>query len=406
MRQSLILAALLLPLLGPTAAPAAQTGGPTAPQIVGGHEQATSCLSEIAKAEKRYALPPGLLVAISLVESGRRDPITGIIAPWPFTLNAKGTGKYFETLDEAVREAGKYLAQGYGYVDVGCMQVDLYHHPQAFRTLAAAFDPETNIDYAAAYLRRLFGTYHSWTSAVAAYNAGDPRNGTEYLARVLYYWRDLKTTVEKSYTPPENPRRRGFIIEDAPSPFEVATTFYTNKDYGSALAIYRRALDTRPDDPAALLGAAECLAQTGKPDEARTMLEHALIGDPASQPALTALLRVIEGAPAERRLTQLLSARRVAPSRPELLSRIALAEAEAGRQAEAVADMGLAVSLSPNDPVLLLNHALLLDRAKQTSQAIKAYEIFLKVFRPGSAVLTVSLQQIRERYAFLQRAEH
>ena len=216
MRQSLIPAVLLL-LAATLPAPAVQaanqsgnqtgnqTGNqPQAPAALAGRERdATSCLTEVAKAEKRYELPPGILVAISLVESGRRDPISGIIAPWPFTINARGTGRFFETQDEAVRETGKYLNEGYGYVDVGCMQIDLYHHPEAFRTLTAAFDPETNIDYAARYLRRLYAVHRSWTTAVAAYNAGDPRNGTEYLARVLYYWRDLKTTAERSFTPPK-----------------------------------------------------------------------------------------------------------------------------------------------------------------------------------------------------------
>ena len=419
MRQSLIPAVLLL-LAATLPAPAVQaanqsgnqtgnqTGNqPQAPAALAGRERdATSCLTEVAKAEKRYELPPGILVAISLVESGRRDPISGIIAPWPFTINARGTGRFFETQDEAVRETGKYLNEGYGYVDVGCMQIDLYHHPEAFRTLTAAFDPETNIDYAARYLRRLYAVHRSWTTAVAAYNAGDPRNGTEYLARVLYYWRDLKTTAVRSFTPPENPRRRGFVIDDTPSPLDIATSFFTNKDYGPALAIYRKSLETRPDDPAALLGAAECLFQTGKADEARTMLEHALISDPTSQLAMNALLRVIDAAPAERRLSQLLAARRIVPGRPELLSRVALAEADAGHLTDAVSDMGKAVSLAPEDPVLLLNHALLLDRAKQTAKAVKAYEAFLRVFRPGTTTLTVSVQQIRDRYMYLQRGEH
>src|SRR5262249_16819558 len=58
---------------------------------------APSCLPEIAQAEARYRIPDGLLVAIALVESGRRDPVSDVIVPWPWTINSHGEGHYFDS---------------------------------------------------------------------------------------------------------------------------------------------------------------------------------------------------------------------------------------------------------------------------------------------------------------------
>jgi hypothetical protein len=40
-------------------------------------------------------------------------------------------------------------------IDVGCMQINLYWHEDAFQTLADGFDPARNVDYAARFLRAL-----------------------------------------------------------------------------------------------------------------------------------------------------------------------------------------------------------------------------------------------------------
>ncbi|MBV8575227.1 MAG: hypothetical protein JOZ58_09355, partial [Acetobacteraceae bacterium] len=41
------------------------------------------CELAIARAETLFALPPGLLMAIALVESGRLEPGSGKLRPWP-----------------------------------------------------------------------------------------------------------------------------------------------------------------------------------------------------------------------------------------------------------------------------------------------------------------------------------
>ena len=125
-------------------------------------------------------IPQNLLLAIARVESGRPDPATGRVRPWPWTINVDGVGTYFETKDEAVATVKALQARGTRSVDVGCMQVNLFHHPTAFPSLEAAFDPETNATYAASFLTSLFNQTKDWNLATAFYHSQTQERGEEY----------------------------------------------------------------------------------------------------------------------------------------------------------------------------------------------------------------------------------
>jgi hypothetical protein len=142
-------------------------------------QQSELCAMALRQAEQRYHLPPGLLVSIAMAESGR--PITSFtdIRPWPWTIDADGTGLF---LDSKAAAIAWMLTQAphHRYVDVGCMQIDLRYHPNAFTSIGDAFDPAVNADYAARLLIGLYdgeaggnwdiavGLYHSHTSLLAA----------------------------------------------------------------------------------------------------------------------------------------------------------------------------------------------------------------------------------------------
>ncbi len=378
---------------------------PAVPGVAVAAPQAVpSCLPEIAKAERRYNIPDGLLVSIALTESGRRDEDSGVFAPWPWTINTHGQGAYFDTVDAAAAKTAELLSRDDGLVDVGCMQVDLYHHPHAFQTILAAFDPETNVDYAARFLTDLKAKNGTWISAVAAYNAGDPALGAEYVARVLYYWKELGTTDATAQVAPNGSHpRRGYVIDAKPSPLEIAAGFVAQKDYAAAVAIYRAVLRNDPDDQTAMFGLAQTLRATGRDDEARQQLERVLTENQSNHQALAALLSIIDEMPAPQRLIALLSARQVAPASAQLPARIAMLEEARGNKSDAIAEMGSAVRLAPGDPVLQLNYALLLDRGGFRNASVAAYTQFLQIYQPGDAVvLTVSLDQVRRRLNYLR----
>src|SRR5271156_2546339 len=132
-----------------------------------GQSPGEQCRAAIAAAERGHAIPPQLLAAIGRVESGRRDPDTGAWGAWPWTINAEGQGSYFESKAQAIRAVEALRARGVRSIDVGCMQVNLMHHPAAFANLDMAFEPAVNADYAARFLVELHGQTGDWTKATA-----------------------------------------------------------------------------------------------------------------------------------------------------------------------------------------------------------------------------------------------
>ncbi len=146
------------------------------------------CFAAIRVAEGASHLPPGLLGSIAMVESGRSDPRTGRPAPWPWTINVAGAGFFFQTKEEAIAAVEAARATGVRSIDVGCMQVNLMHHPDAFATLDQAFDPGVNAAYAAGFLTRLFHQAGSWPEAAASYHSATPGLREDYQRRVLLGW--------------------------------------------------------------------------------------------------------------------------------------------------------------------------------------------------------------------------
>lgn len=146
------------------------------------------CQAAGSLAEQTYGVPAGMLNAIGRVESGRRHPLTGQILPWPWTINTGGAGRMFETGEEALKVTQRMREGGVQSIDVGCFQVNLQHHPTAFRDLTEAFDPRSNANYAARFLVSLYTKLHSWDEAVAAYHSSTPVRGGPYKDRVLAGW--------------------------------------------------------------------------------------------------------------------------------------------------------------------------------------------------------------------------
>lgn len=160
----------------------------SAPALAYDAGSADACQTAGIDAELLHAVPPGLLLAIGRVESGRRDPATGKVAPWPWTINAAGAGRQFETDAEALGTTRLLREQGVSSIDVGCFQVNLAHHPNAFVSLEDAFDPHANADYAARFLAALRMRTGSWEEAVAAYHSATPERGGPYRDQVLAGW--------------------------------------------------------------------------------------------------------------------------------------------------------------------------------------------------------------------------
>jgi len=145
------------------------------------------CGPAIAGASASHSLPAGLLEAIAVVESGRLNPRTGELKPWPWTIDANGAGYAYATEQAAEQAASGFEAAGVTSLDIGCLQVNLAQHPEAFQNLAQAFDPAANADYAAGFLTGLKQKLGKWAQA-AAYHSQTPALGGPYAARVYAQW--------------------------------------------------------------------------------------------------------------------------------------------------------------------------------------------------------------------------
>lgn len=171
------------------------------------------CRAAIAGAERTHAIPPQLMAAIGRVESGRRDPATGVGGAWPWTINAEGQGYYFDTKPQAIAKVEELRARGVRSIDVGCMQVNLMHHATAFPNLEQAFEPAVNADYAARFLVQLREKTGDWTKATAFYHSANPALGEPYAAKVMAVWPEEQRKAGASPAPvPTAPPAPGAVF--------------------------------------------------------------------------------------------------------------------------------------------------------------------------------------------------
>lgn len=154
-RLALLGAALGVLLL---AAPAAAQGGPRA-----------ACLAATRAAEETHNLPPGLMVAIALAESGMHA----------HALNIGGRAHY--PTDRA--EARRLLlgAPPGASIMAGCVQVNARVHA---RNADWPLDAQRSADWGARLLRHHYARTGDWAEAIRRWNGGRPDTRNRLVCRV------------------------------------------------------------------------------------------------------------------------------------------------------------------------------------------------------------------------------
>jgi soluble lytic murein transglycosylase-like protein len=144
-------------------------------------QPANACEAEILRAADRYGVPPGILYAVGLTETGRKGSLH------PNALNIAGRAVFAATPREALAEFEKARAAGIRLIDLGCMQINHHYHARHFPDVAAMLDPRRNVDYAARFLVELKARHRTWTMAVARYHAGPNNDPAQkrYICRVI-----------------------------------------------------------------------------------------------------------------------------------------------------------------------------------------------------------------------------
>ncbi len=160
--------------------------------LPGSGSPGAQCRAAIRAVEQAFAVPAGLMAAIGRVESGRAGP-DGRIDPWPWSINANGVDQVFDSKAAAIAAVRALQAAGTASIDVGCMQVNLKYHPEAFATLEDAFDPIRNATYAAGFLQRLRTQTGTWPTATAWYHSATPELGEPYARKVMAVLPDEQT---------------------------------------------------------------------------------------------------------------------------------------------------------------------------------------------------------------------
>jgi hypothetical protein len=139
------------------------------------------CLEAAAFAASESGVPYNVLLAITLVETGRAAGEQ--LKPWPWAVNQGGDGNWFQSEAEAQAYVQSALDQGVTNIDVGCFQLNHRWHAENFPSLQEMLDPAQNGLYAARLLARLQAETGDWSSAAAAYHSRTPEYAERYRAK-------------------------------------------------------------------------------------------------------------------------------------------------------------------------------------------------------------------------------
>ncbi len=140
-----------------------------------------ACEGEILRAAEKYRVPPGILYAVGLTETGVKGSLQ------PYALNIEGKAVFARSAGDAIRSFERARSEGKKLIDLGCMQINYHYHGEQFQNLRSMLDPRQNVDYAARFLVQLKQRHGSWSMAVARYHAGPDNDPAQkrYVCRVI-----------------------------------------------------------------------------------------------------------------------------------------------------------------------------------------------------------------------------
>lgn len=134
---------------------------------------------------RAMGVPPGLLYAVALTESGQSVLSGGEFRPWPWALNIDGQGHFYPTRQHAWEALQVALTRYQTSVDIGLMQISWRYHQRSLGSTWQALDPYHNLQVAAAILRACFAQHSAWLPSAGCYHAPhDAERAQRYRERV------------------------------------------------------------------------------------------------------------------------------------------------------------------------------------------------------------------------------
>jgi soluble lytic murein transglycosylase-like protein len=140
------------------------------------HGRRNDIRSIIATAERKHGIPEGLLMAIATIESKIR----------PYAVNISTKTYFCKSKEEAKRIINDAISSGRKNVSIGCLQLLYRAHNASFSgSIDSMLDPEKNIMYGAAYIKKLYKMYGSWEIAIKKYHSSIVDKAEMYYGRVM-----------------------------------------------------------------------------------------------------------------------------------------------------------------------------------------------------------------------------
>jgi len=381
MKHALSIAAFLLTAAGATTA--FGQDGDLAPEM--------QCLRYLQSYERSLNIPQGLLTAISLAESGRSVG-TGELVAWPWTINVNGNGQYFESKEEAVAVTRKLLDEGQRSIDVGCMQVNLRYHPNAFKTIEEAFEPGTNVAYGAKFLSSLREIQGTWPKAVERYHSAEDGRREQYRERVVALWNSEARNIVIN----------AVLAEETDTPYHRAIRDFVAGRYPDALDKYQAIVDKNPEDRIGLLGVAMTYEELGRDAEMMQAYARYLAAEPGNQNVLAGLMQKITAKSPDIARAELELFVKAGVESPDVYATLAELSTTLGDDDAALKYVSGAIQRSPDTTAHYLNAAVLADKLNRPAAALRFYEQFLALFERRPVLIDTSIDGVRERVRFLR----
>lgn len=160
-------------------------------------QESQKCSRQFSYFEKKYNLPKDILHSVSLQESQKKHSKFSIYIVWPWTVNVAGVGYHFNSKDEAVKFTLQKQAEGHQSIDVGCMQINLKYHSDAFLSVDQAFSPRKNIAYSAKFLKEKLSSNSDWKIAVGNYHSCNQDKSKKYSDNVSRFISNMDSYRER-----------------------------------------------------------------------------------------------------------------------------------------------------------------------------------------------------------------
>ena len=202
-------------------------------------EGAAICAKAALQAEKKHALPEGVLAAISIVETTKTKLEDA--KAWPWTINLDGRGYWFKSRAAAQTFAAAKTKAGKKSMDIGCFQINTKWHGRSFNSTAAMFDPAISADYAARFLKDLYAQMGSWQKAVSAYHSRKKEKGEHYRKKVMRAHAALTAKKQKSVVQlarAHQQQRKAALPQEASLLFNSDKNAQAPKPAGVSLALF------------------------------------------------------------------------------------------------------------------------------------------------------------------------